>query len=78
MSNDGQDVQAEAVGEPAEPHDTFEKELKNLLNRHSLEGGSDTPDWVLADYLVACLAVFDSATKKRTGFYSVTAAPAAN
>lgn len=29
---------------------SFTEELKSLINRYSLENGSDTPDWLLADY----------------------------
>jgi len=44
----------------------FKKELTVLINRHSLENGSDTPDFILADYLSHCLSVFDDAVKLRT------------
>lgn len=37
---------------------TFEKELEHLINRHSLESASNTPDFILAQYLQACLALF--------------------
>lgn len=37
----------------------FRTELASLINRHSLENGSNTPDFILADYLVRCLATFD-------------------
>ena len=35
------------------------------LNAYSAENGSDTPDFILADYLLGCLAVFDATTKLR-------------
>lgn len=44
---------------------TFRKEIESLINRHSMENGSDTPDFILADYLVACLTAFDAAVKRR-------------
>ena len=43
----------------------FETELRNLLNRHSKESGSDTADYVLARYLLNCLASFDIAVNTR-------------
>jgi hypothetical protein len=43
----------------------FEKELAGLINKYSLENGSDTPDFFLAEYLTNCLAVFDHTMKKR-------------
>ena len=33
----------------------FRQELESLINRHSMENASNTPDWILADYLAACL-----------------------
>ena len=48
---------------------TFEKELESLINKHSKENASDTPDWVLAQYLAGCLAVFNLATQQREAFY---------
>ena len=40
---------------------TFEKELENLINIHSMENDSDTPDFILAEYLRKCLAAFNVA-----------------
>jgi len=48
--------------------DEFEKELESLINRHSMENGSDTPDWILAQYLRACLMVFNNAVNKRESY----------
>src|SRR4030042_1091937 len=47
----------------------FEKELSDLINRHSLENGSDTPDFVLAKYLSDCLTTFNKAIEKRDEWY---------
>ena len=43
----------------------FRSELSALLNKHNKEGGSNTPDFVLRDYLCDCLKSFDRATKRR-------------
>ena len=43
----------------------FRKELEQLINRHSMENGSDTPDYILAEYMADCLAAFDRATQRR-------------
>ena len=43
-------------------------ELQALLNKHSRESASNTPDFILAQYLVACLNAFDIAVAKREGF----------
>lgn len=44
----------------------FRNELRALLNRFSMENGSDTPDDALADYLVNCLVAFDEAVNCRS------------
>lgn len=45
--------------------DTLYLELVEVLNYHSAEQGSDTPDLILAEYLLACLQAFDEATRQR-------------
>jgi hypothetical protein len=48
---------------------TFEKELKHLINRYSKENGSDTPDFILAEYLNDCLESFNKTISKREEWY---------
>lgn len=43
----------------------FTKELEALLNRHSKENDSDTPDFILAEYLIKCLDAYEIAIEKR-------------
>ena len=50
---------------------SFKKELESLINCHSQENGSDTPDFILAEYLADCLKIFDKATKRRMKWYSI-------
>ena len=47
----------------------FREALEALLNRHSMENGCDTPDFILAEYLVGCLDAFDVAVCRRTEWY---------
>lgn len=47
----------------------FEKELGNLINKHSIENESNTPDWLLAQYLMSCLAAFTTAIQQRETYY---------
>jgi len=49
--------------------ETFEKELKALINRYSVENESNTPDWLLAQYLMGCLAAFTVAVQQRENWY---------
>lgn len=49
---------------------SFRSDLEHLLNRHSKENGSDTPDFILANYIYDCLEAFDTAVRTRTRWYS--------
>jgi hypothetical protein len=44
---------------------TFERDLARLLNRHCMEMGSNTPDFVLAQFLNQCLVAFDCAVNQQ-------------
>ena len=59
-----------------EKRSAFEAELKQLINRHSLENGSDTPDFILAAYLVDCLDTFNRISVWRQKWYSPDGVPA--
>lgn len=43
----------------------FESELTNLLNKYSKENESNTPDFLLAEYLSACLANYNRIIQKK-------------
>jgi len=47
----------------------LEKELSGLLNKHSQEKGSDTPDFILAQYLLRCLNNFNVTVARREDWY---------
>ena len=47
----------------------LETELKALLNRASRENRSDTPDFILAEYLMSCLHAFEFAVQRRADWY---------
>jgi len=47
----------------------FEKELAALINKHSVENETDTPDFILAEYLNNCLSNFASLMDKRSKWY---------
>jgi hypothetical protein len=49
--------------------ESFQKELEHLINRHSQESGSDTPDFILANYLSDCLEAWNRATRRREQWY---------
>lgn len=45
--------------------DEFNKDLQSVLNKHSKENASGTPDFVLADFLQGSLEMFNDAVQKR-------------
>jgi hypothetical protein len=47
----------------------LEEDLRATINRHSAENGSDTPDFILASYLLGCLDCFDAAVLARSNWY---------
>jgi len=48
----------------------FRKELEQIINKHSYENMSGTPDFILAHYLHDCLTAFDSAVIRREAWYT--------
>lgn len=48
----------------------FRQELEDLINKNNKENESNTPDFILADFLIDCLKSFDKATNKRTKWYN--------
>jgi hypothetical protein len=46
------------------------KKIEEVINSVSAENGSDTPDWILAEFLTGCLEAFDKATNARTEYYA--------
>ena len=51
------------------PKNDFRTELEKLINRYSKENGSNTPDFILAEYLILSLEAFDRATTARSKWY---------
>jgi hypothetical protein len=45
------------------------RELSSVINRHNLENGSDTPDFILAQHLLFCLQAFNATTQAREKWY---------
>jgi len=43
----------------------LKEDIELAINRASAENGSDTPDFILAEYLIDCLTAFDKATNMR-------------
>jgi hypothetical protein len=49
--------------------ETFKQELEHLINKHCLENDSDTPDFILANYLTGCLKIFNETLQAREKWY---------
>lgn len=47
----------------------FLEELQHLINKHCRENESDTPDFILAEYLAECLSVYAKCILKRDKWY---------
>ena len=47
----------------------FRFDIEKLINQYSMENNSDTPDFILAEYLADCLETFDKAMQRREKWY---------
>jgi len=45
------------------------EEVEHAINRNSAENGSNTPDFLLAEYITDSLAAFDKAVRAREKWY---------
>lgn len=48
---------------------TLRTDIETAINKNSAENGSNTPDFLLAQYLLDCLAAFDIAVQRRERWY---------
>lgn len=57
--------------EPRPPHmlSDFRKDIEGVINRYSKENGSNTPDFILAQYLTESLSAYDKAVTAREKWY---------
>lgn len=53
----------------------LQKELAELLKRHSMENLSNTPDFVLAQFILTCLAAWNYGVSERDRWYGVHLEP---
>jgi hypothetical protein len=50
--------------------ESFEKQLENLINWCSLENESNTPDFILAQFILGCLAAWNKGIQQREKWYN--------
>lgn len=48
---------------------TLRSDIESAINRHCAENASNTPDFILAEYLLGCLDAFDAAVSRREQWY---------
>lgn len=53
----------------------FLEELTDVINRHSEENKSNTPDFILAQFILGCLKSFNHATQDRDKWYGINLYP---
>jgi hypothetical protein len=51
------------------PPQNLREDIIHAINCRNAESGSDTPDWILGNFLIASLAAFDEATNERTTYF---------
>ena len=65
-----QQVSREVGGAVQDPvFEKLEKEFSLVINRNSIENWNNTPDFILAKYLIDCLKVFSDITRNREQWY---------
>jgi hypothetical protein len=65
----------ESTLSPEERKSRFGVALRQLINSHCMENTSNTPDFVLANYMRDCLEAFDKAVAAREKFYGRSGDP---
>lgn len=46
----------------------FQKELEELIKKHSMEVDSNTPDYILAEYLTNCLINYNNIIQSKNEY----------
>ena len=50
----------------------LQEKLAAILNAESRENESNTPDFILAEYMLSCLEAYEKATKRRDDWYGTS------
>jgi len=76
--SDGCPPEEDTAGPLTRAPSPFERELESLINRHSVENESDTPDFILAGYLRGCLDAWNETVRLRDRWYGFQTWPDRN
>ena len=55
---------------------SLENDLRDILNKYGRESNSNTPDFILSQYIYGCLISFETAIQQRETWYGRDARPA--
>ena len=55
--------------------DELTRDIAGVLNKHCYENLSDTPDFILAEYVVECLRAWNGASTRREKWYGYKHSP---
>lgn len=55
---------------------SLHRDIAAAINRHSRENVSNTPDYILAEYMLICLAAFEKATEQTKAWHGTLPAAA--
>lgn len=53
----------------------FAERLREVINQHCRENASNTPDFILSEYLFRCLDAFDAAVRERDNWHHLHPMP---
>jgi hypothetical protein len=49
--------------------ETLQRAIEHAINAHCAENDSNTPDFLLAEYMLGCLKVFNNTIRQREQWY---------
>lgn len=59
----------ETTQAPESPESLLAKGFESVINQNNRENASNTPDFILAQYLVSCLVAFEQASNHRENWF---------
>src|SRR5574343_30842 len=68
-SNDSRPIEQQVRREVGGQEKNIVKDIATIINQHSRENASNTPDFILAEYLERCLITFEMASNAREKWY---------
>jgi len=53
-----------------EKFENLKREISSVLNKYSQENRSNTPDFILAEYMLGCLTVYENTISMRNNWFT--------